>query len=104
MFKKHAAFHIAGLRSLGSRQLTPHRTELAHANDNLRPAQARRSRPKLACHWVWIDGLLECRWEVENDGRTNTDAPDGCRNGGERLGPRYAPAHGLLRRISHNSL
>jgi hypothetical protein len=107
MFKKHATFRIAGLRPLRPGQVMPHRTELAHANDNVRrlAARARRFRPKLACRWVFTDGdRLECCWEVESDGKTSTDAPDGRSTGSEPSGLRYASAHRLRRRISHNSL
>lgn len=35
-----------------------------HCNDN-RPADRRR-RPAPACHWILIDGHLECRWAVDD--------------------------------------
>jgi len=57
--------------------VTPHRTGLAQANDNLRrlPARPLQCPPKLACRWVLNDGgRPECRWRFESDS-TSTDAP-----------------------------
>jgi hypothetical protein len=74
MFK---TFRISGLRAPWPRQVTLHRAELAHANDNLRlPARPLQCPPKLACRWVVNDGgRPECHWKFESDGSTSTDAP-----------------------------
>jgi hypothetical protein len=49
-----------------------------HSNDNLpgfrRPKGRRRiPTPALACHWIYRNGRLECRWQAEPAG----DAPIG---------------------------
>ena len=48
-----------------------------HSNDNLqgfRRPQGRRLRPTraLACHWSLVDGRLECRWDVADNGKFPT--------------------------------
>ena len=49
------------------------------SNDNRpgfrRPA-GQRARPKLAldCHWVEVNGLLECRWTVAGNDAPQNDA------------------------------
>ena len=56
-----------------------------HSNDNLpgfRRPEGRRRRPTPACHWVLIDGRLECRWTVEDNN------PDQQRRAGRLVGPR----------------
>ncbi|MCC8978787.1 hypothetical protein [Bradyrhizobium acaciae] len=60
MFEKLAKFRPFEPRRISSRAA-------AYSNDNLpgfrRPADRRRPTP--ACHWILIDGRLECRWIVE---------------------------------------
>lgn len=81
MFKRHAAFRIAGLKRPARWHAMLRGTVAAHANDNLRglrrPSDRHRSAPpKLVCHWVVGDGnRLECRWQVEGHGVTIEDGP-----------------------------
>ena len=85
MFEKLAKFRPAGPRRIVEpRQIPP--PAAVHSNDNL-PGfrhQADRRRPTPACHWVLIDGRLECRWIVEE---TSNDL-DRQRRAGRHFGPR----------------
>lgn len=84
MFEKLAKF-----RSFGPRRMVP---PAVHSNDNLpgfrRPADRRRPTP--ACHWVQIDGRLECRWIVDD---TSGDL-DRQRRAGRQFGPRATAMRG----------
>lgn len=89
MFEKLARFRQASPR----RVVEPQRISLRaaiHSNDNLpgfrRPADRRRPTP--ACHWVLIDGRLECRWTIDDTGGDL----DRQRRAGRRFGPRVTIA------------
>jgi hypothetical protein len=86
MFEKLAKFRQAGpRRAVEPRRMPPPAT--IHCNDNLpgfRRLAGRRRRPTPACHWVLIDGRLECRWIVE-DASGDLDQQ---RRVGRRFGPR----------------
>lgn len=83
MFEKLAKF-----RPFEPRQVPPRAA--IHSNDNLsgfrRPADRRRPTP--ACHWVLIDGHLECRWTIDDTGGDL----DRQRRAGRRFGPRVTIA------------
>ncbi|MHC2433720.1 hypothetical protein [Bradyrhizobium sp. USDA 4451] len=83
MFEKLAKFRPFEPRRMPSRAAI-------HSNDNLpgfrRPADRRRPTP--ACHWVLIDGRLECRWTIDN-GSGDLDRQ---RRAGRYLGPRVTAA------------
>ncbi|WP_407168217.1 hypothetical protein [Bradyrhizobium sp. ORS 111] len=64
MFEKLAKF-----RPFAPRPMTP--WTIPYANDNVpgfrRPeGRRRRPTPAPACHWILIDGHLECRWTLED--------------------------------------
>ncbi|MBR0797907.1 hypothetical protein JQ615_21190 [Bradyrhizobium jicamae] len=79
MFEKLAKF-----RPFEPRRVTPRAA--VYSNDNLpgfrRPERRRRRAP--ACHWILIDGRLECRWTVD-DASGDLDHQ---RHAGRRSGPR----------------
>lgn len=79
MFEKLAKF-----RSFEPRRVTPR--AVTHCNDNRPGASrpARRRRPIAACHWILIDGRLECRWAVDDPGGDL----DQQRCAGRHFGPR----------------
>jgi hypothetical protein len=85
MFEKLAKFRQASPRRVVEPRRMPPRPAM-HCNDN-RPGFRRptdRRRPTPVCHWVLIDGQLECRWTIDN---TSGDL-DHQRRAGRRLGPR----------------
>jgi hypothetical protein len=66
MFAKLAKF-----RPVQVRRAAPHWAQPAnqvHCNDNRRgvrrPASPGRTATTLVCHWVRINGRLECRWTI----------------------------------------
>jgi len=70
MFAKLARF-----RPVQVRRTAPHWAQPANqvlCNDNRRgvrrPASPGRTATALACHWVRINGRLECRWTTAPDG------------------------------------
>ena len=79
MFEKLAKF-----RPFEPRHVSPQAA--THSNDNLpgfrRPADRRRPTP--ACHWVLIDGHLECRWTIDDFEQQ--------RRAGRHFGPRATSA------------
>ncbi|MGY3442114.1 MULTISPECIES: hypothetical protein [unclassified Bradyrhizobium] len=79
MFEKLAKF-----RSFEPRRVP--RPAAIHSNDNLPGFRrlAGRRRPTPACHWVLIEGRLECRWRID-DGSGDLDRQ---RRAGRHLGPR----------------
>ncbi|MBR0894378.1 hypothetical protein JQ616_05395 [Bradyrhizobium tropiciagri] len=83
MFEKLAKF-----RSFEPRRLP--RPAASYSNDNLpgfrRPAD--RQRPTPACHWVLIDGRLECRWIVDATTESSVDDLNRQRRADRRSGPR----------------
>ena len=83
MFEKLAKF-----RPFEPRQIPPRAA--TYSNDNLpgfrRPADRRRPTP--ACHWILIDGRLECRWTVDDTGGDL----DHQRRAGRYFGPRVTTA------------
>ncbi|NEU97156.1 hypothetical protein [Bradyrhizobium uaiense] len=88
MFEKLAKF-----RPFEPRQIPPR--VATYSNDNLpgfrRPADRRRPTP--ACHWILIDGRLECRWIVETTLESSTNDLDRQRRADRHSGPRAAIAH-----------
>ncbi|GKQ51369.1 hypothetical protein [Bradyrhizobium sp. Ce-3] len=87
MFEKLAKF-----RPFEPRRISPRAA--IHSNDNLpgfrRPADRRRPTP--ACHWILIDGRLECRWTVEETGGDSDQQPHAGRRFGLRASARHAAA------------
>ncbi|MCC8952630.1 hypothetical protein H8B02_03865 [Bradyrhizobium sp. Pear77] len=85
MFEKLAKF-----RPFQLQRVAPWTIPATYSNDNLpgfrRPADRRRPTP--ACHWILIDGRLECRWSVDD---TSGDF-DHQRRVGRHLGPRATTA------------
>ncbi len=83
MFEKLAKF-----RPFEPRQIPPRAA--TYSNDNLpgfrRPADRRRPTP--ACHWVLIDGRLECRWTIDDTGGDFEQQ----RRAGRHFGPRATSA------------
>ncbi|KJC47784.1 hypothetical protein UP09_09280 [Bradyrhizobium sp. LTSP885] len=76
---------LAKFRPFKPRCMTPSTVAATHCNDNLpgfRRPEGRRRRPTPACHWILIDGRLECRWSVEDNN------PDQQRRAGRLVGPR----------------
>ncbi|MDH2385608.1 hypothetical protein [Bradyrhizobium sp. CER78] len=82
MFEKLAKF-----RPFEPRQIPPRAA--TYSNDNLpgfrRPADHRRPTP--ACHWILIDGRLECRWIVETTLESSTNDLDRQPRADRRSGP-----------------
>lgn len=83
MFTTLAKSGLARFRLAQPRHVVPQGFGATHANDNLRGhrrrAGERRSLPpRLACHWVLIDGRPECRWQIEDLGKS-IEEPDGHR-------------------------
>ncbi|MCC8976196.1 hypothetical protein [Bradyrhizobium brasilense] len=70
MFEKLAKFRqVSPRRVVEPRRMPP--PAAIHCNDNLpgfRRLAGRRRHPTPVCHWVLIDGRLECRWTVEDTG------------------------------------
>lgn len=71
------------VRSSRSGRMAPFRAapvNNSHSNDNRpgfrRPADQRlRPRPAMVCHWIEVDGRMECRWTVCADsGASQNDA------------------------------
>ena len=89
MFEKLAKFRQASPRRVVELRQIPPRAA-TYSNDNLpgfrRPVDRRRPTP--ACHWILIDGRLECRWIVDD---TSGDLDHG-RRAGWHLGPRATTA------------
>jgi hypothetical protein len=99
MFEKLAKFRPFEPRhAVGPRRLTPWAVTATHSNDNLlgfrRPeGRRRRPTPAPACHWILIDGRLECRWAVDG-----SNDPDQQRRAGRLAGPRSAALrHAVLK-------
>lgn len=88
MFEKLAKF-----RPFEPRQIPPRAA--TYSNDNLpgfrRPVDRRRPTP--ACHWILIDGRLECRWIVETTLESSVNDLDRKRRADRYSGPRATPAH-----------
>jgi hypothetical protein len=100
MFEKLAKF-----RPFEPRRVAPWTIAATHSNDNLpgfRRPEGRRQRPTPApaCHWVLIDGQLECRWTVE----TNTDPiiGDHQHRADRHSGPRTTIARPAASKIAAN--
>ncbi|QOZ37230.1 hypothetical protein [Bradyrhizobium sp. CCBAU 53421] len=87
MFEKLAKF-----RSFEPQQIPPRAA--AYSNDNLpgfrRPADRRRPTP--ACHWVLIDGRLECRWTTDDTSGDLDQQHAGRHLGGPHTAARRAAA------------
>ncbi|WP_050426456.1 hypothetical protein [Bradyrhizobium tropiciagri] len=83
MFEKLAKF-----RPFEPQQIPPRAA--SYSNDNQpgfrRPADRRRPTP--ACHWILIDGRLECRWIVETSLESSTNDLDRQRRADRHSGPR----------------
>lgn len=84
---------LARLRSFEPRRVAYAVQPATHSNDNLqgfRHPQGRRLRPTraLACHWYLVDGHLECRWDVVDNGEFPTADLDQQRIAGRTSGPR----------------
>ncbi|ERF80830.1 hypothetical protein JQ559_30065 [Bradyrhizobium viridifuturi] len=84
MFEKLAKF-----RPFEPQRMAPRPIAATHSNDNLPgfrhpEGRGRRPTPAPACHWVLIDGHLECRWTVE----TSTEPTNGERCADRPSGPR----------------
>ncbi|SED42327.1 hypothetical protein [Bradyrhizobium erythrophlei] len=90
MFEKLAKF-----RPFQPQRVAPWTIPATYSNDNLpgfrRPADRRRPTP--ACHWILIDGRLECRWSVETTLESSTNDFDRARRADRYSGPRATPAH-----------
>ena len=85
MFEKLAKF-----RPLQPQRVAPWTIPATYSNDNLpgfrRPADRRRPTP--ACHWILIDGRLECRWTIDDTGGDFEQQ----RRAGRHFGPRATSA------------
>lgn len=82
---------LAGFRPFEPRRMVPWTVTATHSNDNLpgfRRPEGRRRRPTPACHWVLIDGRLECRWAVEDSTEPTSGDLDRQRRAGRHSGPR----------------
>ncbi|WP_050403821.1 hypothetical protein [Bradyrhizobium embrapense] len=94
MFEKLAKFRQASPRRVVEPRQIPPRAA-TYSNDNLpgfrRPVDRRRPTP--ACHWILIDGRLECRWIVETTLEPSTNDLDRKRRADRYSGPRATPAH-----------
>lgn len=88
MFEKLAKF-----RPFEPRRVVPR--SAMHSNDNLpgfrRPAERRRPTP--VCHWIPIDGRLECRWTVETALESSVNDLDQERRADRSFGPRPTIAY-----------
>jgi hypothetical protein len=51
------------------------------------PSQCLRPKPALACHWIEIDGGLECRWTVATSGEASQAQPEQPRLTGRAFEP-----------------
>ncbi|MGN1284981.1 MAG: hypothetical protein ACI4XG_00080 [Bradyrhizobium sp.] len=89
MFEKLAKFRQAGPRRVVEPRQIPPRAA-SYSNDNQpgfrRPADRRRPTP--ACHWILIDGRLECRWIVDTTLESSTNDLDRQRRADRHSGPR----------------
>jgi hypothetical protein len=112
---------LAKFRGLGLRRMVPHWLKAAHSNDNPRgrrrpTGQCRCPQPALACHWIFVDGRLECRWTAGCLDERSAEEPGGrqvrCSHASSfaakaiglsrtGFGPRFAP---LLHRNSGRDL
>ncbi|MHC2254546.1 hypothetical protein ACVILK_004238 [Bradyrhizobium embrapense] len=96
MFEKLAKFRQASPRRVVEPRQIPPRTA-TYSNDNLpgfrRPVDRRRPTP--ACHWILIDGRLECRWIVDDTGGDL----DRQRRAGRRFGLRASARHAAAVRL-----
>ncbi|WP_342725044.1 hypothetical protein AAFG07_39950 [Bradyrhizobium sp. B097] len=94
MFEKLAKFRQASPRRVVEPRQIPPRAA-TYSNDNLpgfrRPADRRRPTP--ACHWILIDGRLECRWAIDDTGGDL----DRQRRAGRLFGPRVMTARAALK-------
>ena len=96
MFEVLAKFRqTSPRRAVSPRHVSPRAA--IHSNDNLpgfrRPADRRHPTP--VCHWVLIDGHLECRWAED----TNNDL-DQQRRVGRRCGPRATITRHAVRAVA----
>jgi hypothetical protein len=90
MFREHAM--VWPFRSW---RIAPRRVAAfnnSHSNDNrpgLRrpPGQCRRPKQALACHWIEIDGRLECRWEQAKGDAASQGCPKQPRPTGRAFEP-----------------
>ncbi|MGF6307520.1 hypothetical protein ABIB82_001334 [Bradyrhizobium sp. i1.8.4] len=91
MFEKLARFRQASPRRVVEPRRMPRQAAI-HSNDNLpgfrRPA-GRRRRPPPACHWILIDGRLECRWTIDD----SSGDLDHQRRADRCFGPRATTVH-----------
>ena len=76
-----------------------------YSNDNLpgfRRPEGRRQRPTPApaCHWVLIDGRLECRWIVEDTIESSINDLDQQRRVDRSAGPRATIARPAALKIT----
>jgi hypothetical protein len=98
MFEKLAKFRpFEPRRVIGPQFVAPWAVTATHSNDNFpgfRRPEGRRHRPTPApaCHWVLIDGRLECRWTVGDIIESSIDDLDHQRRADRDSGPRATSA------------